>query len=320
MSVENKGTRVIRSLFNDVDYLSQGGLSVIEVPFSGLYSYIFLYPKNVLSNRALGELSGAIANALLTRMLSKDDIKERYTKRETLVFSESGDASLSVFKAEQKGRDTTLSSPLLGVEINVRDTGMNFIFYLRAQKTEQAHQEAEAILNQGGYWLKRLEEIYVQFVRPDFTGQEFEGEYFYGYTPIDISTELLKYVPVTNLMSIDAGDVMKSFKSEKNEGVQIGSIFGTPVYFRIALPTKDGVDNLTMRRATVLMVDQEKIFMRSTTGIVAEFVVKSTTSPFDVNMDETFDYVKEQERMNEAAKTLYLGLWQYVNNRNKNRV
>ncbi len=318
MSVENKDTRVIRSLFNDVDYHSQGGLSITEVPFSGSYSYIFLYPKNVLSNRALGELSGAIANVLLPRMLSRDDIQKRYTKRETLVFSESGDANLSVFKAEQKGQDITLSSPLLGIDLNVRDTGMNFVFYLRAQKTEQTHQEAEDILNQGGHWIKRLEEIYVQFVRPNFTGQEFEGEYFYGYSPMDISTELLKYVPMTDLRSVDSGAVMKSFKSSENEGVRIGSAFGTPVYFRIALPTKDGVDNLTKRRATVVMIDQGKIFMRETSGIVAQFVVKSTASPLDLNMDATFDYVKEQERMNMTAKTLYLGLWQYVNNRNNN--
>lgn len=316
--IKNEDTVVVRSLLGGIKYLPREGLNVVEVPVSSSHSYVFVFPNNpAKGKRMLVELSQGITQALLPQMLDRDDIKERYMNRETLLFSESGDTNLSVFVATQDRKNIVLSSALLGINVNVQDTGMNFIFYISAHKTGQTHQKADAILEKGGYWTKRKEEIYVQSGRPSFLGKDFEGEHFYGYSPTDIAQRLLKYVPNTNFGPIDSESVMKSFVSEENRGVQICSIFGTPVYFRIALPTTSEVNNLTIRRATAVLVEEDKIFMRST-DVVAEFVVRSTADRFDFKLDESFDYAKEQEKMNDVAGALYLGLWQHLNNE-KNR-
>lgn len=267
-------------------------------------------PNSLDIKNNLDKIIGRISNLLLKACLENPELTKRYLGRSKIGMSENSNSSIELFTCQQKDDTYVFTSEIFGVEVNMTDTGKNFIFSASSKNSNDKHEMLQSLLGEvNSLWKPFTKEIVIGIKYIHFTNEKGD---LYGYSPLRIAVSILKYMPDVDddiSFGLQSEKILDSFHSFNNKGVLLFNLYGVDVFFRFNL--ENSLDIL--RQATAVRVSDDKILMRSafTSGGTAELVLRSSFDPFHLS-NQSFDYAGEQDNMRRVARIIHLGLSQWA--------
>jgi len=310
----NHDTSIVRNLPDEIDF-HRNGLHISEHLHQGSYPYVFSHPvdeHHTCHAKMLEELTKKLLNST-----------ERYPEREVVeVDPVSGDVNIKVFEVDTKD-PLILTSAMLGFKIHQIRLGKNIVF-LVGSNSEKTYNAGQKILEGGGCWIERIQEVIIgvkNFRFSNFRDEEI-AKYdpseasFYELFPQEIASLLLKSLPTAKPLYFSAHDVLRSFHSSDNLGVPLCELLGSTIFFRFADPQqqdrKPGAESQNWRKATMVRVEGEATILSREHNPVVELIIRSKADRFDRNTDESFDYSVEQSGMRTVGRALYFAMLQHT--------
>lgn len=304
----------------------QSGVSITETPLHTAHTYLHHLPcfGEGEKDTRLATLVSDLVEVLVPAFPQQEILLKRLVNRSALNVADTGDAGFEVFKRTTQGKDITLASKMLGVDVSVVDLGKNLAFSIQSHGNNTTHELAEKALEVSSNWARRISEISLNpRVRCFENGVQDEERdcHVYPFQPRVFIPQMLQHVPATSMCEIDGKEILKSFLADSNHGVKVCELFGLPIFARLIPEHEIKGDNdteHTWRLAQGVNHVAGVIFMR-TANIHVEFLIKSSVSSakgYERDNDPSVNYYHEQESMKKAAQALYLGLHLYKQGRN----
>ncbi len=303
----NQKVLVLDHVAYDVDVYGSPKV-IFKRDMPGNFISNFSYSQNSLDvKNNLDKFIERISKLLLKACLENPELTKRYLGRGKIGINEKGGSAIELFTCLQKDDTYVFTSEIFGVEVNMTDTGKNFIFSALSYNSNDKHEILQGLLEEvNPLWKSFTKEITIGVKHIDFTNEKND---LYGYSPHKIATSILKYLPITDNyvgFGLSAEGVMNSFHSMDNDGLLIFNVYGIDVFFRLNIQGSLEIS----RQATAVKVLDDKILMRQATPM-AELIIRSSFTPFHLS-NQSFDYADEQNNMNRVARIIHLGLSQWA--------
>ncbi len=313
-NVNGSNCQTLKGLVYSFGSPENHGILITETQLSTAYTYLHgnsLWKDD--PDTRMQDLARSLADVLVPRLIEKQDLVKMLNNRRVCIVQKDGNTSYVLFE-RKNGDETemTLSSNMLGIDINVVDLGQNLAFSIKSNRGsgDTHHVGAEKALDESGCWVKRIEQISLTSIMACFENGNHDTElacHVYPYHPHKLISQMLHFVPKSSKLEIDSKEIFRSFISDDNHGVQVCEVFGVPVYMRFKREHVPGGGEHIWRLAQGVRQVDNTIFMRSA-KLRIEFLIKSCAKSYDFRCDRSINYFDEQSRMKRTAQALYLGL------------